>query len=67
MGSQIKTQQKVMGHKWSSNADDGWWNTDAAMCQHWRVPCQHWRPGCSAPTDMVVRGHSDTGERSLLA
>jgi len=31
MGSQIKTQQKVMGHKWSSNADDGWWNTDAAM------------------------------------
>jgi len=60
MGSQIKTQQKVMGHKWSSNADDGWWNTDAAMCQHWR-------PGCSAPTDMVVRGHSDTGEWSLLA
>ena len=29
--------------------------------------CQHWRPGCSDPTDTVVRGHSDTGELSLLA
>ena len=34
---------------------DGWQNADAAECQHWR-------PGCSAPTDMVVRGHLDTGE-----
>jgi len=39
---------------------DGWRNADAAVCQHWR-------PGCSAPTDTVVRGRSDTGELSLLA
>ena len=39
---------------------DGWRNTDAAACQHWR-------PRCSAPTDTVVRGRSDTGELSLLA
>jgi len=49
---------------WAGNAvrqvDDGWRNADAAACQHWR-------PGCSAPTDTVVRGRSDTGELSLLA
>jgi len=39
---------------------DGWRNADAAACQHWR-------PGCSAPTDTVVCGRSDTGELSLLA
>ena len=26
-----------------------------------------WRPGCNVPTDTVVRGRSDTGERSLPA
>ena len=49
---------------WAGNAvrqeHDGWWNADAGVCQHWR-------PGCSAPTDTVVRGRSDTGELSLLA
>jgi len=38
--------------------DDGWWNADA-------VTCEHWRQGCSAPTDTVVRGRSNTGELSL--
>jgi len=43
---------------WAGNAvrqvGDGWWNADAAACQHWR-------PGCSAPTDTVVLMHSHTG------
>jgi len=34
---------------WARNAErqvgDGWQNTDAATCQHWR-------PGCSAPTEV---------------
>ena len=49
---------------WAGNAvqqvDSGWQNVDATACQHWR-------PGCSAPTDTVVRGRSDTGELSLQA
>jgi len=36
---------------------DGWWNADVTACQHWR-------PGCSATTDTVVRGRSDTGEEN---
>ena len=41
----------------SISLGDGWRNADAAACQHWR-------PGCSAPTDTVVRGRSDTVEQS---
>ena len=41
-------------------AVDGWWNADAAECQHRRL-------GRNSPTDTVVRGRSDTVELSLPA
>ena len=58
IGPQLRTPD---GRKcWAGNVVDGWRNADAAACQHWR-------PGCSAPTDTMVRGRSDTGKLSLPA